>query len=78
MPKAFLSYDLDDLDDKHAFELASKALDYQLFAWAYKDILRHLWKHEIPDHLSTADQLIDHLHDEFIRLHKEYDLEDPL
>jgi hypothetical protein len=66
MAKGTLTFDLDDPDDRDAFNRACKADDYQIFIWDYsQEVIRPLWKHGIPEELKDPDALLEHLRDKF-------------
>jgi len=76
MPKAILEFNLDDPDDREAFELATNAAQMSYFIHSFsQDILRAMDKYGVdPKFNNDASALISHVREEFYRLKNEYNV----
>lgn len=76
--KGILRFNLDDVDDKHAFDLACNAQSYQSFIFDFsQQVLRKYYKYGLPDELKDGDKLLEHIHKQFHLLFGEYNLQEP-
>lgn len=65
--KAILKFDLSDEEDKRQHDLALKGEAYSAFVWDYwNDIIRPLYKHDLPDKFKDGDTLLEYMRTQFL------------
>lgn len=73
--KATLKFDLSDEDDKEKFNKALQGQSYSFFVFSYwNDVIRPLYKHDIPENLKNPDDLLEHMRQKFLDILADYNL----
>lgn len=74
MVKAVLKFDLEDPDDRDAFDIISKSRDMKAMIWEFSQVMGDMDKHGFDPVLDSPEAMLHALRSKFFEIIEDHDL----